>query len=149
MLMTVPLPSALGFPSYPYSNAGNMQNKGWEFELGYNKSNGPVNYSINGNISAYQNKVTALGNGEPIFTTAHLGEVITKTEVGMPIGYYYGYVTNGIFQDAKQVEGSPQRDISSPGDIRFKDLNGDGVLDAKDRTMIGNPWPKFVYVPEP
>ena len=145
MLMIVPLPSALGFPSSPYSNAGNMQNKGWEFELGYNKTDGRVRYSINGNISAYKNKITSLGNGEPIFSTAHLGEVITKTEVGMPIGYYYGYVTNGIFQNAKEVEGSAQRDLSTPGDIRFKDLNGDDLLDAKDRTIIGNPWPDFVY----
>ncbi len=145
MLMIVPLPSALGFPNSPYSNAGDMQNKGWEFELGYNKTDGRVRYSINGNISAYQNKITSLGNGEPIFSTAHLGEVITKTEVGMPIGYYYGYVTNGIFQNAKEVEGSAQRDVSTPGDIRFKDLNGDDILDAKDRTMIGNPWPDFVY----
>lgn len=145
MLMIVPLPTALGFPSSPYSNAGNMQNKGWEFELGYNKNVGPVKYSINGNISAYKNKILTLGNGESIFSTAHLGEIITKTEVGMPVGYYYGYVTNGIFQNAKEVEGSAQRDISTPGDIRFKDLNGDDLLDAKDRTIIGNPWPDFVY----
>jgi TonB-linked SusC/RagA family outer membrane protein len=145
MLMIVPLPSALGFPGSPYSNAGNMQNKGWEFELGYNKTDGAINYSINGNISAYRNIITSLGNGEPIFSTAHLGEIITKTEVGRPIGYYYGYVTNGIFQNAKEVEGSAQRDISTPGDIRFKDLNGDDIIDAKDRTIIGNPWPDFVY----
>jgi len=145
MLMIVPLPSALGYPSSPYSNAGNMQNKGWEFELSYNNTDGELKYNISGNISAYRNKVTKLGNGEPIFSTAHLGEVITKTEVGMPIGYYYGYITNGIFQNAKQVEGSAQRDVSSPGDIRFKDLNGDDILDANDRTLIGNPWPDFVY----
>jgi TonB-linked SusC/RagA family outer membrane protein len=145
MLMIVPLPTALGYPSSPYSNAGNMQNKGYEFDLSYHNNVGGLKYKISGNISAYRNKVTKLGNGEPIFSTAHLGEVITKTEVGMPIGYYYGYVTNGIFQNAAQVEGSPQRDVSSPGDIRFKDLNGDGVLDAKDRTLIGNPWPDFVY----
>lgn len=145
MLMIVPLPTALGYPSSPYSNAGNMQNKGWEFELSYNNTDGAFKYNISGNISAYRNKVTKLGNGEPIFSTAHLGEVITKTEVGMPVGYYYGYVSNGIFQNAAQVEGSAQRDVSSPGDIRFKDLNGDDLLDAKDRTMIGNPWPDFVY----
>jgi TonB-linked SusC/RagA family outer membrane protein len=145
MLLIVPLPSAIGYPNSPYSNAGNMQNKGWEFELGYKNSIGNFSYGINGNISAYRNKVTKLGNGEPIYATAHLGEVISKTEVGMPVGYYYGYKTNGIFQNAQQVEESPQRDLSTPGDIRFKDLNGDEVLDAKDRTMIGNPWPDFVY----
>jgi hypothetical protein len=122
-----------------------MQNKGWEFELAYNNTKGAFKYNIGGNISAYRNKVTKLGNGEPIFATAHLGEVITKTEVGMPVGYYYGYVTNGIFQNAKQVEGGAQRETATPGDIRFKDLNGDDVLDANDRTIIGNPWPDFVY----
>lgn len=145
MLMIVPLPSALGYPNSPYSNAGNMQNKGWEFELDYNDMKGDFKYNISGNISAYRNKVTKMGNGEPIFATAHLGEVFTKTEVGMPVGYYYGYVTNGIFQNAAQVEGSAQRESATPGDIRFKDLNGDDVLDADDRTIIGNPWPDFVY----
>lgn len=145
MLLIVPLPSTLGYPNSPYSNAGNMQNKGWEFELSYKNEIGDFSYSIDGNISAYRNKVTKLGNGEPIFATAHLGEVITKTEVGMPVGYYYGYLTNGIFQNAQQVEDSPQRDVSSPGDVRFKDINDDGVLDALDRTVIGNPWPDFVY----
>ena len=145
MLLIVPLPSTLGYPNSPYSNAGNMQNKGWEFELSYKDAIGDFSYSIDGNISAYRNKVTKLGNGEPIFATAHLGEVITKTEVGMPVGYYYGYQTNGIFQNAQQVEDSPQRDVSTPGDVRFKDINGDGVLDALDRTKIGNPWPDFVY----
>ncbi len=145
MLMIVPLPTALGYPTSPYSNAGNMQNKGWEFDLSYNNTDGELKYNISGNISTYSNKVTKLGNGEPIFSTAHLGEIITKTEVGMPIGYYYGYITNGIFQNAAQVEGSAQRDVSTPGDIRFKDLNGDDILDADDRTLIGNPWPDFVY----
>ncbi|MEO6148540.1 MAG: TonB-dependent receptor [Mucilaginibacter sp.] len=145
MLLIVPLPSTLGYPTSPYTNAGNMQNKGWEFELAYNNNSGAFKYSLSGNISAYRNKVTKLGNGEPIFATAHLGEVFTKTEVGMPVGYYYGYVTNGIFQNAQQVEDGPQRETASPGDIRFKDINGDDVLDANDRTIIGNPWPDFVY----
>lgn len=145
MLLIVPLPSTLGYPTSPYTNAGNMQNKGWEFELAYSNSAGAFTYSLSGNLSAYRNKVTKLGNGEPIFATAHLGEVFTKTEVGMPVGYYYGYVTNGIFQNAQQVEDGPQRETASPGDIRFKDLNSDGVLDANDRTIIGNPWPDFVY----
>ncbi|BAU52953.1 SusC/RagA family TonB-linked outer membrane protein [Mucilaginibacter gotjawali] len=145
MLLIVPLPTALGFPNSPYSNAGSMQNKGWEFSLTYKSKIGDLNYNIGGNISAYRNKVTKLGNGEPIYATSHLGEVVTKTEVGMPVGYYYGYLTNGIFQNAQQVAQSPQRDVSTPGDIRFKDINGDGVIDANDRTMIGNPWPKFVY----
>ncbi|ULQ55771.1 TonB-dependent receptor [Flavihumibacter rivuli] len=145
MLITVPLPTTLGYPNSPYSNAGSMQNIGYEAELTFNNQIGKLKYSVAANISTYRNKVTKLGNGEPIFTTAHLNQILTKTEVGMPIGFYYGYLTNGIFQNEKEVENSPQRDVSTPGDIRFKDINGDDVINANDRTVIGNPWPDFVY----
>ncbi|MCD8042681.1 MAG: TonB-dependent receptor [Tannerellaceae bacterium] len=145
MLMTEPQPTTLGFPNFPYANVGSMVNKGWEFAVTYNKNQGDFRFNVSGNISAYRNKVTSLGNGDAIYGTAYLDNVLTKTEVGQPIGYFYGYVTNGIFQNAQQVEGSPQREVSTPGDIRFKDLNGDDFIDAEDRTRIGNPWPDFVY----
>ena len=68
--------------------------------------------------------------------------------VGQPIGYFYGYVTDGIFQNQAEVDAHPsQTDLgadAAPGDIRYKDLNGDGVLNSDDRTNIGNPIPKFV-----
>ena len=146
MLMKEPQPSTLGYPNDPYANVGTMLNEGWEFSIGWNDKLGDFSYGINANISTYQNTVLSLGNGDAIYGTAYLTDmVVTKTEVGMPVGYFYGYVTNGIFQNAAEVEGSAQREISVPGDIRFKDLNGDDVLDARDRTIIGNPWPDFVY----
>ena len=146
MLMKEPQPSTLGYPNDPYANVGTMLNEGWEFSVGWNDKLGDFSYGINANISTYQNTVLSLGNGDAIYGTAYLTDmVVTKTEVGMPVGYFYGYVTNGIFQNAAEVAGSPQREISVPGDIRFKDLNGDDVLDARDRTIIGNPWPDFVY----
>jgi TonB-dependent starch-binding outer membrane protein SusC len=145
MLMQEPQPTTLGFPTDPYSNVGSMRNTGWEFAVTYRNKLGDLDYSVNANISTYSNKVLSLGNGDAIYGSAYLNNTITKTEVGRSVGYFYGYVTNGIFQNAAQVEGGPQRETAKPGDIRFKDLNNDDVLDASDRTKIGSPWPDFVY----
>lgn len=156
MLLSIPLPTTLGYPNSPWYNAGSMENKGWELAVEHNNQLGDFSYDIKGNISTFRNKVITLGGGEPIYATAHLGETITKTEEGMPVGYYFGWVTDGIFQTQAEVDKSPQKGLSSPGDLRFKDLNGtdangkvipgpDGKLNAADRVMIGNPWPDFVY----
>lgn len=145
MLIIIPRPSTLGYPNSPFSNEGTMQNKGWEFQLGYNNADNAFKYNVTANISTYTNQVIHSGGVPTYMTSPRISESITATEEFKPVGYYYGYVTNGIFQNAKEVEGSAQRDVSVPGDIRFKDLNGDDVIDANDRTMIGNPWPDFVY----
>ncbi len=145
MLMQEPQPTTLGLISYPYANVGSMKNEGWEFGINYRKGFGDWFLTASANISTYRNKVKSLGNGDAIYGYAYNKNVVTKTEVGKPVGYFYGYVTNGIFQNAEQVEGSPQRETAVPGDVRYKDLNNDDVIDAKDRTMIGSPWPDFVY----
>lgn len=145
MLMQEPVPGTLGLPTFPYSNVGSMRNEGWEFGLTYRKTFGEWFFTASANISTYKNTVTSLGNGDAIYGSAYNDNTITKTEVGKPVGYFYGYVTNGIFQNAEQVEGSAQRETATPGDIRFKDLDGNDILDDADRTMIGSPWPDFVY----
>lgn len=145
MLMQEPQPTTLGLISYPYANVGSMKNEGWEFGINYRKGFGDWFLTASANISTYRNKVKSLGNGDAIYGYAYNKNVVTKTEVGKPVGYFYGYVTNGIFQNAEQVEGSPQRETAVPGDVRYKDLNNDDVIDDKDRTMIGSPWPDFVY----
>ena len=146
MLMQEPLPTTLGFPMFPYSNVGSMRNTGWEFGITYRKAWSDFNFTASANISTYKNEVTSLGNGDAIYGHAFDNvTVLTKTEVGQPVGYFYGYATNGIFQNEEQVEGSAQRESAKPGDIRFKDLNSDDVLDEQDRTKIGDPWPDFVY----
>ena len=145
MLMQEPQPTTLGFPNFPYANVGSMRNVGWELGVTYRKTWGDLNFTASANISTYKNEVTSLGNGDAIYGTAYNNNTITKTEVGQPVGYFYGYVTNGIFQNAEQVEGSAQRETAKPGDIRYKDLNNDDVLDDNDRTKIGDPWPDFVY----
>lgn len=145
MLMQEPQPTTLGLPTYPYANVGSMRNEGWEFGINWRKSIGEWFLTASANISSYCNVVTSLGNGDAIYGYAYNNNTVTKTEVGKPVGYFYGYVTNGIFQNAEQVEGSAQRETAVPGDVRYKDLNHDDVLDDNDRTMIGSPWPDFVY----
>lgn len=146
MLMIVPLNTTLGYPNFPYTNAGSMTNRGWEFSIGYHERKGVFRYSLTGNISSYRNKVLHIGSGDAIYGISYQPDFhLTKTEVGMPVGYFYGYVTNGIFQNAQQVEDGPQRYLSTPGDIRYKDLVFDDIINEDDRTFIGNPWPDFVY----
>ncbi|WP_439585300.1 SusC/RagA family TonB-linked outer membrane protein [Dyadobacter bucti] len=145
MLLIVPLPSTLGYPNSPWSNAGKMVNKGWEFAVGYDHAVGDFQYSAKATLSTFTNTVSTLGGGEPIYATAHLGETITKTEEGMPVGYYFGWLTDGIFQTPDEVNNSVQKGLSTAGDIRFKNINGDNLLNADDRTKIGNPWPDFIY----
>ena len=69
-------------------------------------------------------------------------------QVGFPMGYYYGYVTDGIFQTQAEVDAHPDQSAlgaaAQPGDIRFKDVNGDGVINSEDRTNIGTPIPDFI-----
>ncbi len=145
MLLVVPLPTTLGYPNFPWSNAGKMVNKGWDFAIGYDDEMAGFQYGIKATLSTFTNKVTTLGGGEPIYSTAHLGETITKTEEGMPVGYYFGWQTDGIFQTQDEVNASAQKGLSTPGDIRFKNINGDQLINADDRTKIGNPWPDFIY----
>lgn len=158
MLVVVPLPATMAYPvDIPFwKNAGSMVNKGWELSIGHHHTFGDFSYNVRANISTFKNEVLTMGGGEPVYSTAHLGEVISKTEEGKPVGYYFGWKTDGIFQTQEEVDKSPQKGVSSPGDLRFKDINGydangkvvpgpDGKLDAADRTLIGNPWPDFVY----
>lgn len=156
MLLMLPLPTTMGYPNFPWTNAGSMVNKGWEFTVTHQNHVGAFQYDITANLSTFRNKILSMGGGEPIYSTGHLGEVLTETAIGQPIGIYYGWRTDGIFQTQADVDKSPQKGQSSPGDLRFKDINGtdangntvsgpDGVLNAADRTMIGNPWPDFTY----
>lgn len=156
MLLQLPLPNTFGYPNFPWVNSGSMYNKGIELTLLHRNNIGDFNFEVSGNVSSFKNEVTSLGGGGAIYSTEHLGEVLTATDVGKPVGYYYGFVTDGIFQTQNEVDESPQAGISSPGDIKFKDINGvdddgnilngpDGVINSADRTMIGNPWPKLIY----
>lgn len=148
MLYAAPVPLTAGTLA-PVRNVASVSNKGWEFAGEYRNRDHDFKYSIGGNISFVKNEVTSLGEGgEPVYAgrVQAANANVTKTEVGQPIGGFFGYVTDGIFQTAEEASSAPfQNEATAPGDIRFKDLNGDGVINDQDQTYIGNPAPKFIY----
>lgn len=154
MLLDVAVPGYVG-NSGPVGNIADMENKGIELELGYKGvAKKSFSYGISGNISYVKNEVTNIGNDKEFLlgqTFGPQGLQITRTEVGLPIGYLFGHVTDGIFQTQEEIDayvgedGSPIQPAASPGDFKFKDINGDGIIDDDDRTMIGDPTPKWTY----
>ncbi len=143
MIIQRPIPLSYGYDTAPYDNVGEVENKGFELELGYEKSEGALHLNVSGNVSVVRNKVLSLGDeGTTIAQGDWYGDNLTNTKVGQPIGYFNGYVTDGLFQVG---ESSPLQPNARPGDIRFKDLNGDGKLNSDDKTNIGHFLPKFAY----
>lgn len=143
MIIQRPIPLSFGYDGNPFANVGSVENKGMEFELGYEKAQGELTFSASGNISFIKNEVISLGDeGTTIAQGDWYGDNLTLTKVGEPIGFFYGYETDGIIQ---QGETAPLQPNSRPGDIRFKDRNGDGVLNADDKTKIGHFLPDFSY----
>ena len=141
------------YESIPF-NTGTLQNRGIDLSLNTRVvTSKSFNWNANGVITAYKNEVTSLGLASPInrgFTRINGGSL--RTEQGFPVSYFYGFVTDGIFQSnqeianhATQTAGNDPTTSTAPGDIRFKDLNGDGVINDLDRTNIGNSNPTFTY----
>jgi TonB-linked SusC/RagA family outer membrane protein len=153
MLGDFPVPAYTGITGGTITRNGfSMENKGLEVALGYNQRIGEVNISINGNFSTLENKVTKLTDNVNGFIASNIsagsgdGSAITHTSVGNRIGGFYGYVTDGIIQNADELASSGMdMALTQPGDRRYKDLNDDGKIDDKDRTLIGNGLPKYVY----
>ncbi len=147
MILAAPIPGSTGVSEAPLVNAGDVLNRGIELSLGYQKAEGVFHYSVNANGTFIKNKVTSLGIGVPIegrFPDAD-GAVVTVTEKGYAIGSFIGYVTDGIFQTQEEIDKHATQPGATPGDIRFKDLNNDGVINGKDETILGNPIPEFSY----
>jgi len=142
-------------------NAGDIQNQGFELSIGWGDSafDGDLNYRVTGNIATVSNEVKSLGQSDEITGGGYRQGPVTRTVVGEPIGSYYGYVTDGLFQNWDEVydhatqsqdpqerrNAQARESFTAPGDIRFRDLNGDGVINDEDRTFIGNPFPDFTY----
>ncbi len=143
MLLRVPIPAYSGVSTPPFVNGGDVNNKGVELLVTYrNKPAGKFSYDISANISNNVNKVTKLSNSQ----AAIFEGLYSRTTVGEPIAGFYGHVMDGIFQTQGEIDNHAfQTSGTSPGDIRFKDLNGDNIIDQNDRTTIGSPWPKMSY----
>jgi TonB-linked SusC/RagA family outer membrane protein len=147
MLIPVPLPPSGGAANPPYVNAGEVLNRGLELELYWREERSNFNYEIGGNFSTLHNEVMSLSNGQPIAAgRIDNGVYATLTEEGYPIGSFYLYEMEGIFQNELDIftHANQGTDIE-PGDVKFKDQNGDGYINELDRKHVGSPIPKFIY----
>jgi TonB-linked SusC/RagA family outer membrane protein len=150
MLLSPPVVGAAGSVNIPNQNIGTMNNRGVEVEFNYHGGD-KVKYSVGANASFIKNKVTKL-NGEGTFVGSTVygrsSQEISRTYEGQPIASFYGWKTNGLYQTQAEIDNDPALKNDSrkanirPGDVRFLDLNGDGLIDGNDRTNLGNPNPK-------
>lgn len=165
-LYQIPLPDYLtgGSSQYggidaPYSNIGEVQNKGFDITVNYNlKSEGDFSWNSSLVFSHYKNELLSIQDGlsltSQVNTNGYQPVVVTNTLVGQPIGSFYGYKSMGIFNDLTELNNAPlqfgQTVGTAPGqtylgDVRYVDVNEDGVVDEKDKTVIGTPHPDFTF----
>jgi TonB-dependent starch-binding outer membrane protein SusC len=144
-ILGVAAPGAAG----PTVNAGTVKNSGFEFAIGYrgNISN-DWTFNVNYNLTTLKNEVLEVNNGSGFVEGGNFGvgqPLPARMEVGLPIGYFYGYKTDGIFQSQAEVDAHPSQAAlgaeAVPGDIRYVDYNKDGILNSDDRTNIGDAIP--------
>ena len=149
MLLSMPVPSYAG-DSAPTGNLGDMVNRGVEIDLGYRGHVQDFNYGVKFNASYNHNELTYLGDDATYLTgSSHKLGTLTRGDVGMPFPYFYGWKTDGVFQNAAEVasytnsEGALIQPNAQAGDFRFVDVNGDGTINDDDRTMIGKGIPDW------
>ena len=155
MLLSPPTIGTVGRLSIPDKNVGVLNNKGIEIDLSYNNKVGDLSYRVGANASFIQNKVVKLFDGNYIGSSIYgrQSQEISRTYEGLPLGIFYGWKTNGLYQTQAEIDSDPNLKNDSrrtdglvtPGDVRFLDINGDGKIDEGDRTNIGSPHAKMVY----
>lgn len=125
-------------------NAGEMRNRGWEVTINYKLNSGEFHHNFNFNISDSKNKVTDFGGKERIDQNDQLYKIIREGEA---LGSYYGYKTDGLFQSYEEIANSalPVGASVQPGDVKYVDQNNDGVIDEKDRVVLGNAFPRYTF----
>lgn len=151
ILLSVPIPISSGGANDPLRNAGEIQNKGFEFNLGWtDRPTSDLMYSVNFLGSIMKNEVTKMGTGSQAIWggATNLNVNACKTTAGYPIGGYWLISTDGYFQNEAEVssyvkDGSLIQPNAAPGDIRFKDVNNDGKINDDDRVYCGSAFPKF------
>ncbi len=146
LLLAVQVPSALGFTN-ALTNIGEVENTGFEVAVTSRNTTGQFKWTTDLNFATVNNEVKRLGpSGDPILSSGGAGNRHI-TEIGSPIGSYFGYMTDGIYQNQAEIEAGPVDMIATPrpGDFRWVDVNGDGLINAEDRTVLGNYLPDFTF----
>lgn len=153
-LVIAPIPDLAGAQA-PWINGGDIQNRGVEIQASYNRKLGDVSFTVSGNVAFNKNEVTRIANDEGIIhgdpnTLFNNLDEMNRAQVGHPVGFFYGLQTAGIFQNDEEIaayskDGNRIQPYAVPGDVKFVDRNGDGVIDDKDKTQIGNPNPSATY----
>jgi TonB-linked SusC/RagA family outer membrane protein len=153
LLERISIPAHVGNDP-PYANVGSVRNRGIEMSINWRHFIEGVRYSIGVNGSYNKNKMTVVGNEEGVVPGGGswaVAGLVTRTELGYPIAYFWGYKTDGIFQNQTEIfqhigsTGQVLQPLAKPGDVRFVDVNGDGKISPEDRTMIGNPTPDWTF----
>ena len=151
MLMEMQVPTYAG-DSAPTGNVGTMRNSGVEIDLGYRGAAGDFNYGVKANASYNVNKLTKLADDASYITTSsHKIGTLTRGDVGEVFPYFWGWKTDGVFQNWDEVNSYVNKDgnliqpNAQPGDFRWKDINGDGVINDSDRTKLGKGIPDWTF----
>src|SRR5690606_32372876 len=155
ILREVPLPGYVGATGSPAGNVADMENTGIDLGLSYRKNFGDFGLSLGGNLSTVKNEVTFLGQGIEFLsggTTVQASTFpITRTQIGEPADSFYGFVTDGIFQNQGEIDahvngsGQPIQPTARPGDFRWQDVDGDGTFTDDDRDFLGSSIPKVTF----
>ena len=154
MIIASPLPSTSIDASAAFINAGEVNNKGFDFTFNYNNPNqaSELKWDVGFNISAYKNELVKVNSDNPdafLNGSVYRSGVITRSSAGQPISYYYGRDVIGIFQTSAEVSSAPDQGFATPeagvGRFRYRDVDGNGVINDNDRTILGDPHPDFTY----
>ncbi len=143
ILLPISLPQLVGDVSPTFLNAGEVSNRGFELALSYRNIENPLTYEISGNVATLTNEVKGLHPNLP-----YLNGPVTRTQPGHPLNAYYGFVQEGIYQNQREIEehlNGTANPAQQPGDIKFKDLDNNGIINDNDRDFIGNPNPQLTY----
>nr|WP_321357700.1 TonB-dependent receptor [uncultured Draconibacterium sp.] len=154
-LIDVPVLATAGADSR-YINGGDVKNTGIELSMTYANKVGDLSYNINANVSKNKNEVTevptndGIVHGLPNMLYDNSLEFYHRAETGYPIGYFWGWETNGLFQNEAEVQNyvinnKVVQPKAKPGDLRYVDQNNDGVIDESDKTMVGAPNPDYIF----
>ncbi|AVF48007.1 hypothetical protein CMT89_12920 [Elizabethkingia anophelis] len=129
------------------TNAYSFNNRGFEASVNYDtKISENIRLGVYANITTIKNKITSVYLDSFNEPGAHLfGSTIIRLQTGQPVGSYYGYQVAGVFQNQAEINGAPQQTNAAVGGFRFADLDGNGVIDARDKTFLGSPIPKYTY----